>query len=148
MRDRGHRGEETNPLWTSEVDDAGFRAALERSLAVNDLAPAGPQGCRYGLTANLLGVAQPAVGFDLEVTANVNYGVFRYDRPFYQSTVQTPFTADFSSAFLAVERLRLANEGAIRTNIETFLEELKVEAQRQAAADPVAPVDDAEPPGS
>jgi hypothetical protein len=35
--------------------------------------------------------------------------------------VVSPFTAQFSDSFLAVERLRLANEGAIRENIRQFL---------------------------
>jgi hypothetical protein len=63
----------------------------------------------------------------LEVTANVNYSVIDHNstEPYFQATVVTPYTANFSSSFLAVERLRLANEGAIRTNIEKFLNELK-----------------------
>tara|TARA_B100000676_G_scaffold306985_1_gene364404 strand:+ start:1323 stop:1472 length:150 start_codon:yes stop_codon:yes gene_type:complete len=39
-------------------------------------------------------------------------------------TIVTPYTEDFSSTFLAAERLRLANEGAIRRNIETFINAL------------------------
>ncbi|MEO1776529.1 MAG: hypothetical protein AAFS07_16405 [Pseudomonadota bacterium] len=131
-------GEETNPLWTSEVDDAGFRGALERSLSNNGLSPTTSADCRYDLDTNLLGLAQPSVGFDMTVTANVNYSVFTRatGEPFFQSTVQTPFTADFSSAFAGVERLKLANEGAIRTNIETFLDELVTDAKRRPAAPP------------
>ena len=35
-----------------------------------------------------------------------------------------PYTADFS-AFVATERLRLANEGSIRTNIGQFMDKLR-----------------------
>jgi hypothetical protein len=116
-------GEATNPLWTSEVDDAGFRGALEGSLRNAGLAAASASDCKLDVTANLLGLAQPAAGFDMEVIANVNYSVLNSgtDNAYFESTVVTPFTADFSSAFAGVTRLRLANEGAIRTNITEFM---------------------------
>ena len=119
-------GEGTNPLWTSEVDNAAFKAAIDGALAKNGMKAPSPTACRLGVEANLLGLAQPIAGFDMEVTANVNYRVIDRSNstPYYLSTVVTPFTADFSSAFLGVERLRLANEGAVRTNIEKFLGEL------------------------
>ena len=124
-------GEETNPLWTSEVDNAAFRDALEQALTNNRMAASGTAACAFDVEANLLGLAQPVAGFDMEVTANVNYSVLEHasQAPYFQSTVVTPYTADFSSAFLGIERLRLANEGAIRTNIEKFLEELSSHAQ-------------------
>ena len=119
-------GEETNPLWTSEVDNTAFKAAIEGAIARNGMKARSDADCRLGVAANLLGLAQPIAGFDMEVTANVNYTVTDRvsDAPYYQATVQTPFTADFSSAFLGVERLRMANEGAVRTNIERFLGQL------------------------
>ena len=42
----------------------------------------------------------------------------------FDQTITEPYTANFSDAFLAVERLRLANEGAMRVNIGTFLKAL------------------------
>ncbi len=119
-------GEETNPLWTSEVDNAGFRAALQQSLRNNRLAAGNDGACRYDLEANLLGLAQPAVGFDMEVTSHVNYTVT--DRtsgdPYFLTTVTAAHTAPFSDSFLAVERLRIANEGSIRRNIGNFITQL------------------------
>ena len=41
------------------------------------------------------------------------------------ATTDTPYTADFSAAFVATERLRLANEGSIRTNIGQFMDKLR-----------------------
>jgi hypothetical protein len=38
--------------------------------------------------------------------------------------VIAPDTASATSAFLATERLRLANEGSIKRNIELFIERL------------------------
>ena len=119
-------GEETNPLWTSEVDDASFRAALETSLRNNRLAASSADDCRYDLEANLLGLAQPSFGFNMEVTSHVNYSVLERPSgdPYYLTTVTAAYTAPFGDAFLGVTRLRLANEGSIRANIRQFIEEL------------------------
>ena len=119
-------GEETNPLWTSEVDNAAFRTAIDGALMRNGLLATTAAACRLGVEANLLGLAQPVAGFDMEVTANVNYRVVEQtsSEAYFLATVVTPFTADFSSAFAGVERLRLANEGAVRTNISRFIQQL------------------------
>ena len=118
-------GEETNPLWTSEVDNAAFKGALEGSLRNNGLAAA-PSSCRYDLEANMLGLAQPIAGFDMTVTANVNYSVLDHQSrdAYFQSTVATPYTATVGDAFAGVKRLRLANEGAVKANIAKFIGEL------------------------
>jgi len=119
-------GQKTNPLWTSEVDDAGFRAALEGSLRNNRLAANSVDGCRYDLEANLLGLAQPIAGFNMTVTSHVNYSVLERHsgNPYFLTTVNAPFKATVSDAFAGVTRLRLANEGSIRSNIQKFLDEL------------------------
>jgi hypothetical protein len=118
-------GEETNPLWVSKVDDKGFRAAMVSSLDSAGLsAPAG--GCPYPIDINLLGLSQPAMGFNLTVTSHVNYKV--YDpagQPFLLETIDAPYTAKFSDALAAVERLKLANEGSIRTSIQMFFDKLR-----------------------
>lgn len=119
-------GQKTNPLWTSEVDDAGFRGALEASLRNTRLLAESEAGCRYGLEAHLLGLAQPAFGFDITVTSHVNYKLLERasGEPYYQTTVTAPYEASVSDAFIGVERLRKANEGSIRTNIRLFIDEL------------------------
>jgi hypothetical protein len=65
------------------------------------------------------------------VTAKVHYTVVaaisqtvRLD-----TIMETPFTADFSDAFLGVERLRIANEGAMRENIDAIIKRLIDAAQ-------------------
>lgn len=119
-------GEETNPLWTSEVDSTAFRGALSDSLANQGLLSASESGCSYRVDSNLLGLNQPIAGLDMEVTANVNYKVIDKGTgdPYLQETVSTPFTASFGSSLIGIERLRIANEGAVRTNIQEFLRRL------------------------
>jgi hypothetical protein len=118
-------GEKTNALWVSKVDDAGFRTALNSSLSAAGL-NAASDNCPYPIDVNLLGLSQPSMGFDMTVTSHVNYKV--YDpkaQPLLLETIDSPFTATMKDAFVGVERLRIANEGAIRTSIQTFFDKLK-----------------------
>ena len=42
----------------------------------------------------------------------------------WAKTITTPYTANFSDSFLAVERLKMANEGAIRANLTQMVNDL------------------------
>lgn len=119
-------GEETNPLWISNVSNADFSRALEDSLkGVGLLAPSRDKS-EYLLAANLNALEQPILGFDMTVTASVSYTLTENlsGKEVYRSTVSTPFTATVSDAFLGVERLKIANEGAVRANIADIIKRL------------------------
>lgn len=117
-------GEETNPLWASKVNDTGFKAALSASLDSAGLTAAST--CQYSIDANLLGLEQPIAGFSMTVTSHVNYKVYNpANAPLVLETVDAPYTASFSEAVIGVERLKKANEGAIRENIKIFLDKLR-----------------------
>jgi len=120
-------GKTTNPLWVSEVGNADFLAALEGSLRNKGLLAEAPAVCRYGVEAHLLGLSQPFVSFDVEVTANVNYRVRKPGavEPYLLETITSGYTARFSAdKVLWAARLKEANEGAIRKNISRFIEKL------------------------
>ncbi|HEY7907177.1 MAG TPA: hypothetical protein VIC53_09710 [Wenzhouxiangella sp.] len=42
----------------------------------------------------------------------------------YERLIERAHTTKFSEAFMGVERLKLANEGAIRVNIESLISDL------------------------
>lgn len=131
-------GEATNPLWASKVDDAAFKQALTTSIDTYGLS-AGTGTCSYPIDANLLGLSQPSIGLDMTVTAHVNYKVYEPSgEPLLLSTLDTPFTATMGDAFIGTKRLQLANEGAIRTSISSFLDKLR-DVTPKAAAPAVAP---------
>ena len=46
-------GEETNPLWTSEVSNSGFKGALEGSLQQSGLSAATDKDARFDVSASL-----------------------------------------------------------------------------------------------
>lgn len=122
-------GSETHPLWKSNVSTENFNKALHQSLENNEFLAANKG--RYKVNANLLSLEQPVLGgFNMTVTAHVQYRVTKTtsDTPLFNETVVTPYTASFTSAFLGAERLRLANEGAIKTNIRAFITKIKATA--------------------
>ena len=119
-------GETTNPLWTSEVRNEEFRAALEESLRVGQLLARSDQDSIYLLRATLLNVQQPLLGFDLKVNSTVRYELNRRSdgKQLWEETVSADYTATVGDSFFAVQRLRLANEGSIRENLKALIERL------------------------
>ena len=117
-------GQKTNPLWRSEVGDPEFQQALQLSLAMQGITTAA--GARYSLDAVLMEVRQPLLGFDLTVTSTVRYILTEAPtkRVVFDKTITAAYTATTDDAFNGVERLRLANEGSIRTNLSEFLDQL------------------------
>ncbi len=119
-------GHDTNALWMSKVGNEEFARALRDSLAAAGMLAAGPGPGQYVLLADLQRLKQPVFGFNMKVTAVVGYQLRERSSgmPVFQTEVTTPYTAEMSEAFLGVERLKLANEGAIRENIERLIREL------------------------
>lgn len=123
-------GTETNPLLMSEVASGDFRQALESSLkstgflGATDAAP-------LSLTAAMLELKQPFAGLDLSVTSRVRYSVTDASgKLIFDDTVAATGTAKMGEAFVATERLRLANEYAIRENIKGFIERFRAHTAR------------------
>ncbi|HET9403291.1 MAG TPA: hypothetical protein VFO57_01775 [Burkholderiales bacterium] len=133
-------GSDTNPLWMSKVSNDDFKKALEDSLQSARLHNGGVPA-RYQLDATLLKLDQPMFGLDLTVTCSTQYDLLETGsgNRVFTRTITTPFTARVSDSFLAIERLRIANEGAVRENIQHFLREiLDLDFARTATATPPA----------
>ncbi|MCE5972350.1 hypothetical protein LZA78_02440 [Sinirhodobacter sp. WL0062] len=128
----GFGGEETNPLWTSEISKEEFQKALEASIKRAGLYS--DRG-RYSLRADILSVEQPLVGLDLKVTMTVRYNLTDANgRIRFDETITSEYTATFSEAFVAIERLKKANEGVARENISKFLKRVGVSASGGSVA--------------
>ncbi len=120
-------GHETNPLWTAQVSDADFKAALEASLTAAGYM--GSEGAPLTVTATMVDLKQPLAGFDMSVTSQVQYRVTRNGQVIFTDTVSATGTATMGEAFAAVERLRLANEKSIQENIKEFLKRFRANAR-------------------
>ena len=84
------------------------------------------------LTADLLRVDQPMFGFDMTVSATVRYLIVEHatgnrqhatGKEIFPRNIPTSFTAKVSNAFVGAERLKLANEGAVRNNFAALIDE-------------------------
>ena len=116
-------GEKTNPLWTSEISTEAFCQAVRTSLIIQGLFS---ENGRYQLQIIMRKTGQPLFGANLTVTTCVNYILTDRsdDTVVFNETISAPYTATVGDAFLAVQRLRLANEGSGKENIKGFLERL------------------------
>lgn len=116
-------GEETNPLWTSEISNDAFKRAVEISLSVQGL---WAQDARYQLEVQLLEVKQPLFGLDCTVITYVRYLLIdrHTGRVVMDEQVVGQHTATVGDAFVGIKRLRLANEGAGKENIAGLMRKL------------------------
>lgn len=119
-------GRETNPMWTSQVSSEAFKRALEQSLESAGMFSKIVAGSKYQLTADLTRLDQPMIGFDMTVGSTVRYSLIETQtrKEVYARVIQVNYTAKMSDAFIGSQRLRLANEGAVKTNIEAFIKDL------------------------
>lgn len=122
-------GKETNPMWISNVSSSDFSRALEASLKDSGLLSNNNQGSKYTLVAHLQKLDQPLFGASMTVTATVQYSLVERQtgKEVFARTVSMPYTAAWNDAFLGAERLKLANEGAIRVNIQQLIDALLAE---------------------
>jgi hypothetical protein len=126
-------GEETNPLWTSEVGNEEFKQALHDSLDGLKLY-SGAADSRYVLDVHLVNLDQPLIGFDATVTSSVRYVLSERvaKKSVLEELVVSAHTAKMSDSWYGVERLKLANEGSIRDNIAEFISRLSKRLPEQA----------------
>ncbi|MEY2862522.1 MAG: hypothetical protein RLY58_229 [Pseudomonadota bacterium] len=131
-------GKATNPLWTSQVSSEAFQSALSASL--NSAGLLGTTTAPYTLDSKLVSLKQPKIGLDMTVTATVDYQLMNTSSKaaVFKKTIITPYTATVGDAFVGTERLKLANEGAIRKNIEEIIDVL-LNAKLQDGQISVAP---------
>lgn len=116
-------GKETNPMWTSQVDNASFQKALQDSLAISGYLATDASKARYTVTADLVSLEQPFVGFTMDVKSDVNYKL-RTPSGVRSLPVKATGSATVSDAFAGVERLRIANERSVMENIKSFIDQL------------------------
>lgn len=118
-------GKDTNPLWTSQVDNQGFKGALEQSLAAAGYRSQKPTDAKYQVDAVLQNLDQPMFGFSFDVKSTVLYtvSVEGVQKLFPITAVGTATTSD---AFVGLERLRIANERSIKENIKQFIQNISI----------------------
>jgi len=120
-------GEVTSTYWGSKISDEALRQALDESFREAGLLARTPQGGRYELRAQLTQLKQPMVALDVKVELIMDYAVVerKTGTKLYERQLRVPYTVEWSEALLDQnERMRMANEAALRKSISTLMREL------------------------
>ncbi|MEJ6005939.1 hypothetical protein WG899_10305 [Paucibacter sp. AS339] len=120
-------GQPTGMLWGSKISNAALQEALDSSLRATGMLAMRPGAGDYQLEAKLVELEQPMIGLSMKVVVTIAYTVIekRSGTVLYQRRLRSQHVAEFSSAVLDQnERLRLANEGAVRSNVNLMLRDV------------------------
>jgi len=120
-------GQDTSKMGASQISDDAFAQALRDSITQSGLFKAvAATGGRYKLSAFIGKVDQPMMGFSMTVKMEVSYTLVdtTSGKAVWSKNIASEHTAKASEAFAGVTRLRLANEGAAKDNIEQALAEM------------------------
>jgi hypothetical protein len=121
-------GDQTNPLWVSKISNEGFSAALVESLKQTGLFKSIDTSgdAAYRLTTTIEDLEQPIMGLDMTVSLRIDWLLVRTTdgQSLWHDKILSTYTATVGDSFDGALRLRLANEGAARQNIEQGLAKL------------------------
>lgn len=121
-------GQETNPMWKSQVSDSTFKQALVEAITKSQVFSQviEGKGGDYLLTVMLVSMQQPSFGASFTVKMEAGWSLTRAGTGavVWQESVQSAHTATVGDAFVGTERLRLATEGAARNNIKQGLSKI------------------------
>ena len=119
-------GEKTNPMLWSKVGTNELHEALRLSLSQHGFLSTSDVAVPFRLEVFLIELKQPPGGYTLIVTSIIRYKLTRSrdDQVVYDDIITASYTATPDDAFVALHRMKLANEGSIRANIAAFLKHL------------------------
>lgn len=121
-------GSETSAAAISKISDRDFAEAVKASIVQSGLFSKIANGADgdYQLDIQIVRLDQPIFGASFTVTLETTWTLRRNsDRQIaWQKAVISKFTASMGDSLLGVTRLRLANEGAARTNIQDAIAQM------------------------
>ena len=118
-------GEETT--YMPEVGSEEFREALRRALEAHEYLSLEPANAPYQLKAFIIEVRHPRPSISTRVDSFVRYTLLRTadGHILFDDVVHGTHTVAFDESFAGMERVRLAEEGAMRDSISALLERLR-----------------------
>ena len=120
----------------SQITKQDLKAALYKSLAnYSFIATSSP--ATYKMDAELETFEQ--VGFDVKISnmldikvkSVISYSIYEIysGKLVFKKNIESYYTTEFNKAFAGVKRVRLANEGSIRSNFELLMQELTIPSE-------------------
>ena len=121
-------GELTNELEGSKINAIILKVALIESFKKYKLFLITNINADYRLNAIIMYQNQPLAGLDMTANLLVKYSLINQNsnEEIWTKDINSIYTAKFSDSLIGMERLNMANEGAIRKNIEILLQTLAV----------------------
>jgi hypothetical protein len=121
-------GSETGAMDSSNISNADFKAAIEKSIVESGVFNSVVEGndSDYQLSVTITQMSKPLFGFSFTVTMEAAWSLVKTsDKSIVmRKAIQSSYTASASDAFVGATRLRLAVEGAARENIKNGLKEI------------------------
>lgn len=119
-------GAETGAMDSSNVSNADLKAAIESSITQSSLFKSVVQGKAgdYELTVTVTQLTKPMFGASLTVSMETGWALVKTsDKSIVmRKAIRSAHTAGLGDSLVAVTRLRLALEGAVRSNISQGME--------------------------
>lgn len=123
-------GQETNPLWTSQISNSAFTEALSNALVKSGIFSEviKASNADYILDVTIVDYNKPWAGIDFDIRMTTTWELTDGQTllPVWSETFETIYHAKFSEALFAAERLQKANEGAVRVNIKEGIRRLSL----------------------
>jgi hypothetical protein len=117
-------GQVMNILTVPGVANEPFQAALESTLSYNGYLAQPGSTPKFYLDAEIQNLEQPLMGLDFDVVANVTYKISGGGAEAVYP-IKAKGTATFSDSVIGLDRIRIANERAMRENLKQFLQVLR-----------------------
>lgn len=121
-------GQKTNGAGASQVSDEDFASAIAAAIEKTQLFKgiSAPNSADYLLQVFIVRLDQPFMGMNMTVTLETNWILTRRadGKALWQFSSPSTFTATPGDSLSGATRLRIANEGAARANIEKALKSL------------------------
>ena len=121
-------GEKTDPQGVPRISNEAFQKAITEAIRNSQLFAAVVDGksADYQLEAVIFSIEQPFFGTDMTADLEVGWTLSEVStkKILWRKSIQSHYTEPEGGAFLAVERVRLAIEGAAKENIRDALEQI------------------------
>jgi hypothetical protein len=121
-------GKETGSMGKSQISDVAFAQAITDAITSSKTFSKVIQGNGGDnlLTVTIFNIDQPSFGAAFTVKMEAGWTLKRADTGavIWQESIKSEHTATMGDAFVGVERLRLANEGAAKENIAQGLSKI------------------------
>lgn len=113
--------------WGSKISNAALQDAIEESLRATGMLAIRQGTGDFSMEVKLIELEQPKFGLNTKVAVTIEYKVVNMGSgaTVYQRRLRSMYVAEFTSSLLNPnDRLRLASEGAVRSNVNLMLRDL------------------------